>query len=144
LASWGQPPQPPWVGFAEFGAGTALCEAELHFFQKRTDTIRSIGFFGASPQTPWVGFAEFRVWKRFCEAELGVLLRLLEKKNTIRSIGVLGVSTKPPGPLHRVLEQISAKQNYAFCFFFWKKKESIRSIGFLGGSPQNPKVGIAE
>jgi hypothetical protein len=35
----------------------------------------------------------------------------------------------------------SAKQNYAFSFFFWKKKNVIRRIdGLLGASPQTPVV----
>jgi hypothetical protein len=38
----------------------------------------------------------------------------------------------------------SAKQNNAFCFFFWKKKDTIRPISFLGASPQTPRVGFAE
>jgi hypothetical protein len=38
----------------------------------------------------------------------------------------------------------SAKQNNAFCFFFWKKKNSRKQIAFLGASPQTPRVGFAE
>jgi hypothetical protein len=46
---------------------------------------------------------------------------------------------KPPNPLGRLrrvlgLEMSSAKQNNAFCFFFWKKKVSIRSIDVLLGA----------
>jgi hypothetical protein len=33
----------------------------------------------------------------------------------------------------------SAKQNYAFCFFFWKKKNTIREVGsFWGHAPKPP------
>jgi hypothetical protein len=48
----------------------------------------------------------------------------------------------------------SAKQNNAFCFFFWKKKNLARTIGLLevrlmtffgGGTPPKPPwVGFAE
>jgi hypothetical protein len=30
---------------------------------------------------------------------------------------------------------VSAKQNYAFCFFFWENKGTMKSIGFLGPAP---------
>jgi hypothetical protein len=41
---------------------------------------------------------------------------------------VSGASPKPRGSLREDLgsEQSSAKQNYAFCFFFWKKKRNIK------------------
>jgi hypothetical protein len=48
------------------------------------------------------------------------------------------------------VDQPSAKQNYAFCFFFWKKKNIITVVGlllvecFLGARPQTPWVGFAE
>jgi hypothetical protein len=34
----------------------------------------------------------------------------------------------------------SAKHDYAFCFFFWKKKISTRSVGFFLGASPNPSL----
>jgi hypothetical protein len=56
-----------------------------------------------------------------------------------------GTPPNPPGRLRRVLGSLfsSAKQNNAFCFFFWKKKDIVWAIDTLtepiiGGTPPNP------
>jgi hypothetical protein len=77
----------------------------------------------------------------FCETEQRFLLLFLEK-DTSRLVGFLGASPQTPVvPLRgRFGFPFSAKQNNAFCFFFWKKKETSRPVGFLGASPQTPVV----
>jgi hypothetical protein len=65
----------------------------------------------------------------FCETDL-----------SCRFIGFLGPAPDPVAPLrgeHGVVRS-SAKQNNAFCFFFWKKKISILP-GFLSGASPRPR-----
>jgi hypothetical protein len=64
--------------------------------------------------------------------------------NWLLNIGKIGL---PPGVSGGL--QYSAKQNYSFCFFFWKKKNTTRGatyqlVDLLGASPQTPRVGFAE
>jgi hypothetical protein len=77
--------------------------------------------------------------KTFCEAEQRFLLLFLEKEEYNRLIGYF-LGGKPPNPLGRLRRGLgrkwfrrrpSAKQNNAFCFFFWKKKNATNQLGFF-------------
>jgi hypothetical protein len=77
----------------------------------------------------------------FCEAELRFLLLFLEKEEYIPRRVLSGASPRPRGSASRKVwvALLSAKQNYAFCFFFWKKK-NILLVGFFLGPAPDPMV----
>jgi hypothetical protein len=56
-------------------------------------------------------------------------LLLFLKKNIIIRLFLGGKPPNPPGSASRKVwgPGHSAKQNYAFCFFFWKKKNTTRT-----------------
>jgi hypothetical protein len=93
------------------------------------------GFWGHAPKPPGSASPSFEHGIVFREAELRFLLLFLEKEENLPYSTTLG-SIKPHEPhelllkplirLRRVLsmELSSAKRNYAFCFFFWKKKNN--------------------
>jgi hypothetical protein len=71
------------------------------------------------------------VWSSAKQKKRFLLLFLEKEHSSTKSLG--GKPPNPQGRLRRGLsmEWSSAKQNYAFCFFFWKKKKAVRSIESL-------------
>jgi hypothetical protein len=86
----------------------------------------------------------------FCEAEQRFLLLFLEKEEYHGPIGslcgwLLGACPQTPwvGFAEVWVPIPSAKQNNAFCFFFWKKKNIMDQlvhsvVGFWGHAPRPP------
>jgi hypothetical protein len=76
------------------------------------------------------------------------LLLFLEKEEYYDNDWFLGARPQTPGVgfAEGWAPQLSAKQNYAFGFFFWKKKNTTTMIGYWGHAPRppgsaSPKVG---
>jgi hypothetical protein len=152
---WGaRPPKPPWVGFAEGWANKPSAKqnnAFCFFFWKKKNLTNPIGLFavslmlslrGTPPKLPWVGFAEGWANKPSAKQNNAFCFFFWKKKNLTNPIGLFAVSlmlslrgTPPKLPWVGFAEgwanKPSAKQNNAFCFFFWKKKNTTRKIGLF-------------